>query len=167
VLLRVAEAGDGAGDAAGFIAVDGEVGDDSAGGIEIHVARGGGGGLLAIVEEMGGAVFFADEHEAAATDVASGGVDDGKRKAGSDGCIDGVAALFEDCEAGVGCVVLYGDDHGVFGTDGFFGGGLSEEGAGGSEEQGGDGAARLSKIQGAFPPAGRERQDIVEWVFES
>jgi hypothetical protein len=29
--------------------------------------------------------------------------------------------LLENLDSGVGCVVLDGDDHGVFGADGFFG----------------------------------------------
>ena len=53
VLLRVGEAGDGAGDAGGFVALSGHSGHDVALGVEVHVAGGGGGGLLAVVEEVG------------------------------------------------------------------------------------------------------------------
>ena len=61
----------------------------------------------------------ADEHEAAAADVSGGGVDDGEGEADGYGCVDGVAALLEDGDAGVGGVVLDGDDHGVGGGRGF------------------------------------------------
>jgi hypothetical protein len=119
--LRVGEAGDGAGDAAGFIADEGHSGNDVALVVEVHVAAGGGGGLFAVVEEVGlesmGAMFAADEHEAAAADVSCGRVDHGEGESDGDGCVDGVAALLEDGEACVGGVVLDGDDHGVFGAD--------------------------------------------------
>ena len=118
VLLRVGEAGDGAGDSAGFVADEGHAGDDVALGVEVHVAGGGGGGFFAVVEEVGFAVFVADEHEAAAADVAGCGIDDGEGEAYGYGCVDGVAALLEDFDAGVGGVVLDGDDHGVLGADG-------------------------------------------------
>ena len=58
VLLRVGEAGDGAGDAGGFVADEGHAGDDVALGVEVHVAGGGGGGLFAVVEEVGLAVLW-------------------------------------------------------------------------------------------------------------
>ena len=118
VLLRVGEAGDGAGDSAGLVADERHAGDDVALGVEVHVAAGGGGGLFAVVEEVGFAVLVADEHEAAAADVAGCGVDDGEGEADGYGCVDGVAALFEDGDAGVGGVVLDGDDHGVGGAGG-------------------------------------------------
>ena len=44
VLLGVSEAGDGAGDSAGFVADVGHAGDDVALCVEVHVAAGGGGG---------------------------------------------------------------------------------------------------------------------------
>ncbi len=112
---------------------DGELGDDVALGVEVHVGAGCGGGLFAVVEEdraavLEGGVFSdaaggcgADEHEAAATDVAGGGVDDGEGKANGYGGVDGVAALVEDFYAGVGGVVVDGDDHGVGGAGGGFG----------------------------------------------
>ena len=71
---------------------------------------------------MGFAVVVADEHEAASAEVAGEGVDDGEGEADGYGCVDGVAALLEDFDAGVGGVVLDGDDHGVLGADWFFGG---------------------------------------------
>ena len=123
MLLRVGEAGDGAGDSAGFVADEGHAGDDVALGVEVHVAGGGGGGLLAVVEEVGLAVLVADEHEASSAEVAGEGVDDGEGEADGDGCVDGVAALLEDFDAGVGGVVLDGDDHGVLGAGGLFGAG--------------------------------------------
>ena len=51
--LRVGEAGDGAGDAGGFVADERHAGDDVAAGVEVHVAGGGGGGFFAVVEEVG------------------------------------------------------------------------------------------------------------------
>ena len=83
---------------------------------------------------MGFAVVVADEHEAAAAEVSSCGVDDGEGKADGDGCVDGVAALLQDGKAGVGGVVVDGDDHGVFGADRLVG--LLREGGVGSEEGG-------------------------------
>ncbi len=68
-------------------------------------------------------VLLPDEHEAASAEIAGEGINDGEGKADGDGCIDGIAALLEDGEAGVGGVVLNGDDHGVPGADGLFGGG--------------------------------------------
>ena len=124
MFLRVGEAGDGAGNSAGFVADEGHAGDDVALGVEVHVAGGGGGGLFAVVEEVGFAVLVADEHEAAAADVAGCGIDDGEGEAYGYGCVDGVAALFEDFDAGVGGVVLDGDDHGVLGTHRDLGRGL-------------------------------------------
>ena len=116
VFLRVGEAGDGAGDSAGLVADEGHAGDDVALGVEVHVAGGGGGGFFAVVEEVGLAGVVADEHEAAAADVSCGGVDDGEGEADGYGGVDGVAALLEDFDAGVGGVVLDGDDHGVLGA---------------------------------------------------
>ena len=123
VLLRVGDAGYGAGDSAGFVADEGHAGDDVALGVEVHVAGGGGGSLFAVVEEVGFAVFVADEHEAAAAEVSCEGIDDGEGEVHGYGGVDGVAALFEDFDAGVGGVVLDGDHHGVPGAGGFFGGG--------------------------------------------
>ena len=40
---------------------------------------------------------------------------------GGDGGVDGVAAFAEDFNAGVGGVVVDGDDHGVLGGDGCYG----------------------------------------------
>ena len=74
----------------------------------------------------------ADEHEASAADVASLGIDDGEGEAYGYGCVDGVAALLEDGDAGVGGVVVDGDDHRVLGADGFVG--LGGEGDGGERE---------------------------------
>ncbi len=99
MLLRVGEAGDGAGDSAGLVADEGHAGDDVALGVEVHVAAGGGGGLFAVVEEVGFAVLVADEHEAAAADVAGRGIDDGEGEANGDGGVDGVAALLEDLDS--------------------------------------------------------------------
>jgi hypothetical protein len=45
-------------------------------------------------------------------------VDDGEGEADGYGCVDRVTALFEDGEAGVGGVMMDGDDHGVFGASG-------------------------------------------------
>ena len=118
VLLRVGEAGDGAGDSAGFVADEGHAGDDVALGIEVHVAGGGGGGFFAVVEEVGFAVVVADEHEAAAADVAGGGIDDCESEADGHGCVDGITALLEDFDACVSSIVLDGDDHGVLSADG-------------------------------------------------
>ena len=52
-LLGVGEAGDGSGDADGFVAGCGEALDDVLVLVEVHVGGGGGGGALAIVEEVG------------------------------------------------------------------------------------------------------------------
>ena len=122
MLLRVGDAGDGAGNSAGLVADERHAGDDVALRVEVHVAGGGGGGLLAVVEEVGFAVLVADEHEASSADVAGAGVDDGEGEVDGDGGVDGVAALLEDLDAGVGGVVLDGDDHGVLGADGLYGG---------------------------------------------
>ncbi len=111
VFLRVGESGDGAGNAAGFVADERHAGDDVALRVEVHVAAGCGGGFFAVVEEVGFAVMVADEHEASTADVAGGGIDDREGKAYGNGCVDGVAALFEDFNSGVGGVVLDGDDH--------------------------------------------------------
>ena len=128
--LRVDEAGDGAGNAGGAIADGRGVGDDVAGGVEVHVAGGGCGGFFAVVEEVGVegtaaaavACVDAEEHEATAAEVASLRVSDGEGEGGGDGGVYGVAALAENGEAGVGGVVLDGDDHGVLGLDGEVGG---------------------------------------------
>lgn len=122
MFLRVGQAGDGAGDSAGLVADERHAGDDVAFRVEVHVARGGCGGLFTVVEEVSFAAVVADEHEASAADVSGCRVDDGESKADGYGCVDCVAALLEDGYAGVGGVVLDGDDHGVFGADGFFGG---------------------------------------------
>ena len=63
-------------------------------------------------------MLVADEHEAAAADVASRGIDDREGESYGDGCVDCVAAFFEDLDASVGGVVLDGDDHGVGGAGG-------------------------------------------------
>ncbi len=105
--------------------------------VEVHVAGGRGGGLFAEVEEVGlvGESFggFAglcgvaghalrgagsDEHKAAAADVAGRRQRDGEREAYGDGGVDGIAAGTQDAEAGVGGVMLDGDDHVVLGADG-------------------------------------------------
>jgi hypothetical protein len=132
VFLRVGEAGDGAGNSAGLVADEGHAGDDVALGVEVHVAGSGGRSFFAVVEEVGFAAAVADEHEASATEVSSEGIDDGEGEVDGYGCVDGVAALFEDGDACVGGVVLDGDDHGVLGAGGFFGGGsrLGCEGCG-------------------------------------
>ncbi len=118
VLLRVHETGDRAGDSAGEVAAGGEAGDDVALGIEVHVGGGCGGGFFAVVEEVGLAGFGADEHEASAAEVSGTGEDDGEGKSDGYRGVNGVAALLEDGDAGVGGVVLAGDDHGVFGAGG-------------------------------------------------
>ncbi len=120
VLLRVGEAGDSAGNSAGLVADERHAGDDVALGVEVHVASGGGGSPFTVVEEVSFAVLVADEHEAAAADVSGKRVDDGEGEAYGYGCVDGVAALLEDGDAGVGGVVLDGDYHGVLGTGGGF-----------------------------------------------
>src|ERR1700679_987277 len=116
MFLGVGEARYGAGDAAGLVADEGHAGDDVALGVEVHVARGGGWGFFAVVEEVSFALVVADEHEASAADVACGGIDDGESEADGYGCVDGVAALLEDFDAGVGGVVLGGGDHRVLGA---------------------------------------------------
>ncbi len=121
VLLRVGEASDGAGDTAGLIADEGHVWNDIALGVEVHVAAGGCGGFFAVVEEVCFAVLVADEHKATAADIAREGVNDRESKADGHGCVDGVASLLEDLDAGVGGVVMDGDDYGVLGADGLFG----------------------------------------------
>jgi hypothetical protein len=63
---------------------------------------------------------LADEHKAAAAEIACKGIDDGESETYGYGCVDGVAALLEDFYAGVGRVVLDGDDHGVLRADRFF-----------------------------------------------
>ncbi len=72
-------------------------------------------------------MFVADEHEAAAAEVSGEGIGDGEGEVHGYGGIDCVAALLEDFDAGVGGVVLDGDDHGVLGASGFFGGGCLGE----------------------------------------
>ena len=123
VPLRVGEAGYRAGDSAGLVADERHAGDNVALGVEVHVAGGCGGSFFAVVEEVGFAVVIADEHEASAAEVACKRIDDGESEADGYGCVDGVAALLEDFDAGVGGVVLDGDDHGVFGARWFFGDG--------------------------------------------
>ena len=46
------------------------------------------------------------------------GEDDGEGEAYGYGCVDGVAAVLEDFDAGVGGVVVDADDHGVAGAHG-------------------------------------------------
>ena len=157
VLLGVGESGDGAGDAGGEVANEGASGDDVAVGVEVHVARGCGGGLFAVVEEVGFAVVVADEHESATANVSGRGIDDGQGEAYGYGCVYGVATLFEDGEAGVGGVVVDGDDHGVFGAGGLVGcgerggGGLGLEGRGEECNDGGRYGDACSKAQGLAP----------------
>ncbi len=135
VFLGVDEAFDGAGDANGFIAESRKAGDYVALGVEVHVAGGGEGGALAEVEEVGFAMGGADHHEAAATEVPGAGPDDGESEAYGYGGVDGVAALLEDGEAGVGGFVMDGDYGGVA-----FGGRGGERGAEeGRREERGDG----------------------------
>ncbi len=83
--------------------------------------------------------MVADEHEAAAAEIAGLGVDDGEGEADGYGGVDGVAALLQDVDAGVGGVVLDGDDHGVGGGDGDLG--LEGDGHEGEESDGGEGAS--------------------------
>jgi hypothetical protein len=67
-------------------------------------------------------MFVTDEHEASATEIACEGIDDGEGEVNSDRRVDGIAALLENLDSGIGGVVLDRSDHGVLGTDGFFGG---------------------------------------------
>ena len=92
-----------------------------------------------------------DEHEAAAADVAGLRVDDGEGEADGHGCVDGVAALLEDLDAGVGGVVVDGDDHGVAGASGGEAGllGRSDDGCG--KEGGSCGGLTEAKVQGLSP----------------
>ena len=60
----------------------------------------------------------ADEHEASAADVSGLGKDDGEGESYRDGCVDCIAAGFEDFDSGVGGVVVDADDHGVLGGRG-------------------------------------------------
>ena len=121
VLLGVDESGDSSGDAGGLVADEGHIGDDVALGVEVHVTRGGGGSFFAVVDEM---VFkcvtvaVTDQHEAATAEISGLRVDDGKGKADGDCGVHGVAAPLEDLDAGIGGVVLDGDDHGVAGANG-------------------------------------------------
>ena len=67
------------------------------------VARGGGRGGLAVLDDdaarpCGGC----DEHEPAAADVAGRGIRDGQRERRGHRGIDGVAALLQDRQAGLG-----------------------------------------------------------------
>jgi len=105
-------------------------------------------------------VFVADEHEAAAADVPRCGVDDCEGKADSHGCIDGVAALLEDLDPGVGCVVMDGHDHGVLSADWFTGLCRDLHGEQSSEE-GGDGSGRMTDVQRLFSDDGCKNEDIV------
>ncbi len=149
VLLGVDETGDGAGDSAGLVADGGEAGDDIFIGVEVHVGGSGGGGLFAVVEEMGLALVVADEHEASATEIAGEGIDDSEGEAYGHGRVDGVAALLEDGYAGVGGVVVDGDDHGVGGAGGFVGlssGGEWREGERGCEQEGSDADQRRGPV---------------------
>jgi len=129
--LRVGEAGDGAGDTRSQIADQRAAGNDVALGVEVHVTGGSSGSLLAVVEEVGAAVLVADEHEAASAEIAGEGVGDGEGEADGHSCVHGVAALFEDGNADVACVVLNAGDHGVLGANGLEAGLLGEEGSGG------------------------------------
>src|SRR6185436_12114103 len=70
-LVREREAGDGAGDADGFVADGREFRDDFALGIDVHVARGRERRPFAIIDRLGAAVRVADQHEAAAATAAS------------------------------------------------------------------------------------------------
>ena len=115
VLLRIGEAGDGAGDADGLVAEGRLPGDDIAVRVEIHVGGGSGRGLLAIVDEMGVAGVHADEHEASAADIAGLGEDDGEGETDGDGRVHRVAAGLEDFDAGVGGRVMDADHHRVLG----------------------------------------------------
>jgi hypothetical protein len=54
-----------------------------------------------------------DEHESTAAEIAGEGIDDGEGESHSDCSVDGIAAGFEDGDAGVGGEVVHGDDHGV------------------------------------------------------
>ena len=110
-LLRVDQAGDGAGHADGFVADGGSAGDDIAVRVEIHGCGGSGGGLLAVVDEVGRAGMHADEHEAAATQVAGLGKDDGEGESNRDGRVDCIAAGFQDFDTRVGGVVVDADHH--------------------------------------------------------
>jgi len=64
------------------------------------------------------AVAHANEHEAAAAEVSGERICDGEGEVSGYGRVDGIAALLEDGDAGVGCVVLDGYDHGVGGAGG-------------------------------------------------
>ena len=139
MFLRVGEAGYRAGDSAGLVADQRHAGDDVALGVEVHVAAGCGWGFFAVVKKVGFAVAVADEHKSASADVAGRGIDDGKSEAYGYGCVDCVATLLEDFDAGVGGVVLDGDDHGVLGADGLFGDGSCLGCEGGGEESEFDG----------------------------
>ena len=89
-------------------------------------------------------VLHTDEHEAASAQVAGYRVGDGQGEADGYGCVDGVAAFLEDLEAGVGGVVLDGDDHGVFGGGWNVGrrcGLAAEQRRGGEQDRGGQDAA--------------------------
>ncbi len=122
VALGVDEARDRAGNAGGLWAVGRHPRDDVAVRIEIHVGARGGRRLLAEVEEVRFGGFQAtgacgragaDEHEAASADVAGRRKRDGQREADGNRGVHGIATGAQDLDAGVGRVVLNGDDHRV------------------------------------------------------
>ena len=88
-------------------------------GVLVHGFGGLEGGFFAEVDEGGFAVVGAEEQKSAAAQVAGGGVDDGQGKAGGHGGVDGVSALAQHFEAGVGGQVLDADHHAVRGAHGF------------------------------------------------
>ena len=112
-LLRIDKPRDRAGNANGLVAGNGKASDDVALRVEIHSGAGGGGGALAVVEEVGLARLHADEHEAATAEVSGLREDDGQRESYGHRRVHRIAAGFEDFDAGVRCVVVDADHHGV------------------------------------------------------
>ena len=107
------EAGDRARDPDGKSADGAGVGDDVAGGVEVHVGGRGERSLLAVVNENVFTGVLVDEHESSAAEVAGERVDHGESEADGDRGVDGVAAGLQNSNAGVSGEVMHGDDHGV------------------------------------------------------
>ncbi len=76
--------------------------------------------LLAIVDEGGFAVVRAQQQKSAAAEIACCRMHDGERKSGGNGRIDGIAALAQHLNPGVGSQVVHADHHSVARAHGLF-----------------------------------------------
>ena len=142
-----------------------------AGAVEEHLRRGAGRRFFAEVDSGGFAIGEADHHEAAAADVAGGRIGDRQREAGSDGGVDGIAAVGEHVAAGLAGDgagrnhhTLRGVNGGAWGPGG--GGFLGAEGEGedgaGQPETGGDAGGQGRESHGS---AGLGRRDPANLPF--